>query len=486
MSTTKPIIVWLRHDLRLLDNPALYHACQKSDQIVPVYILDDDAAADWKMGAASRWWLHHSLNAFKKDLQEKLGLNLILKRGKAGAILDKIIQETAAETVFWNRNYEPWSIERDKNIKSDLKNQDIDVETYNGRLIFEPWDIETQSGDPYKVFTPFWKNCMDDPKLRDPYPVPDQENLKTPSLESDALDDWDLLPTAPDWSGGIADFWEVGENAAQARFDYFLDNTVEVYKDKRDIPSLDATSRLSPHLHFGEISPLYVYHKTKPLLDEAHGNSDTYKNIKHFISEIGWREFSYHLLYHFPHTPDEPLYDKFKKVPWDKNEHAIQAWQKGQTGIPIVDAGMRQLWQTGWMHNRVRMLVGSLLVKNMLMDWRVGEKWFWDCLVDADLANNTQGWQWVAGCGADAAPYFRIFNPVTQGERFDGHGDYVRQYVPELKDLPEKYIHKPWEADEKTLKDAGIELGKDYPKPIVDLKQSREKALDAFGEMKKD
>lgn len=486
MTKKTPIIVWFRNDLRLHDNPALHFACRQGESILPIYILDDDAAGHWKMGGASRWWLHHSLESFQKDLSKKLGLTLILKRGKAADIIPDLIKETRAKSVYWNRNYEPWSINRDKDMKENLKNQDIAVETFNARLLFEPWEIKTQSGDPYRVFTPFWKNCMEDPKLRDPYPIPDKAQQADLSIKGDTLKDWHLLPVKPDWSGGMQEFWEIGETAALNQLEDFLDNRVTTYKDKRDYPSIDATSLLSPHLHFGEISPLTIWHKTKPLLDEAHGNSDDYKNINHFISEIGWREFSYHLLFHYPETPDKPLYDKFNKVPWDKNEKALSAWQKGQTGIPIVDAGMRQLWQTGWMHNRVRMLVGSLLVKNMLIDWRAGEQWFWDCLVDADLANNTQGWQWVAGCGADAAPYFRIFNPLTQGKRFDENGEYVRHYVTELKKLPNKYIHNPWEAPDDVLEKAGIILGETYPHPLVDLKASREKALEAFGEMKKD
>lgn len=486
MAKKNPIIIWFRNDLRLHDNPALIKALKNSESVLPVYILDDAAAGPWKMGGASRYWLHHCLTSLSHDLKNKYNAPLILKQGNAQGILEDLVEETGAKGVYWNRNYEPWSIARDTQIKEALKGKNISVETFNGRLLFEPWEIKNKTGKPYRVFTPFWKCCMEDPHLRDPFPAPDQINSPDQLPNSDNLSDWKLLPTSPDWSGGIADFWNIGETAALKQLDDFLEMRVDTYKDDRDFPRIDATSFLSPHLHFGEISPLTIWHKTKPLLDQAVGNDSVYKNIKHFLSEIGWREFSYHLLFHYPETPNQPLYDKFNKVPWDKNERGLTAWQRGQTGIPIIDAGMRQLWQTGWMHNRVRMLVGSLLVKNLLIDWREGEKWFWDCLVDADLANNTQGWQWVAGCGADAAPYFRIFNPVTQGERFDKTGDYVRQFVPELKNMPDKYIHKPWEAGPLILKAAGVELGKDYPHPIVDLKQSREKALEAFAQMKKD
>ncbi len=485
MAKNSPIIVWLRYDLRLYDNPALHHACLKSDSILPIFILDDITPGSWKRGAAARWWLHHSLRSLQKDLEQKLSLPLILKKGNAAHILPRLIEDVGADGVYWNRNYEPWSIARDKKIKATLIDQGIDVQTFNGRLLFEPWEIENKSGQPFRVFTPFWKTCMSDPHLRDPYPIPSQKASNV-SVNSDDLNSWDLLPTKPDWSGGMHDFWDIGEAAALKRFDDFVAQKINTYKDERDFPAIDATSLLSPHLHFGEISPLSIWHKVKPLLDSTPEKAPAYKNIRHFISEIGWREFSYHLLFHYPKTPDQPLYDKFQKVPWDKNEKSLNAWQKGLTGIPIVDAGMRQLWQTGWMHNRLRMLVGSLLVKNILIDWRAGEQWFWDCLVDADLANNTQGWQWVAGCGADAAPYFRIFNPVTQGERFDPDGNYVRRYVPELKNMPKQYIHKPWEAGPLILKEAGVTLGQTYPNPIVNLKTSREKALEAFAQIKKD
>lgn len=482
------ILVWFRNDLRIHDNPALYDACQKADEILPVYVFDEETPKHWKLGGASKWWLHHSLNALSQKLSEK-GANLILRRGIGADQIKALAQEWGADAVYWNRRYEPWGIAHDKGLKADLEQDGVEVQTFNGSLLIEPWKVQTKTGGPYKVFTPFWR--MAEPTIeqaiQQPFDVPKQIPTPNQPPQSDNLEDWWLLPSKPNWAGGIAQEWSAGEDTARERLIDFLEHGAGGYKDARDIPSTDGTSRLSPHLAFGEISLRTIWFATKHKMAEGYGGEANYKGYDFFLREIGWREFSYHLLYHFPHTTDAPLNEKFKNFPWhnpdDYNEE-LTRWQKGQTGIPIVDAGMRQLWQTGWMHNRVRMIVGSLLVKNLVLPWQVGEQWFWDTLVDADLANNTQGWQWIGGCGADASPYFRVFNPVTQGERFDPEGAYVKKYVPELKDMPSKYIHKPWEAEGDLLAHANIKLGETYPKPIVDLKISRQKALDAFAQIK--
>ncbi|HEX2592331.1 MAG TPA: deoxyribodipyrimidine photo-lyase, partial [Rhizomicrobium sp.] len=422
----QPVILWFRQDLRLSDNPALSLAAASGKPVVPLFVLDDENAGDWKAGGASRWWLHHSLAALAADLKA-LGVKLILRRGPADKVVQQIVDETKADAVMWNRCYEPWSIKRDTKLKADLTESGIDVKTCNASLLQEPWEVKTKSGGvPFKVYTPFWRTIrtMELPPIKR---APKSLTAFHHAVKSDALEDWKLLPNKPDWAGGIRKTWTPGEDGAKKRLSAFL-KRIDGYSEGRDRPDLEGTSRLSPHLHFGEISPRQIWHA----VSLHHHGADAEK----YLSEIGWREFSNHLLFHNPELPREPLDPKFVHFPWSRSEKRFDAWCKGQTGVPMVDAGMRQLWHTGWMHNRVRMIAASYLIKHLAIDWRRGEQWFWDTLVDADLANNSASWQWVAGCGADAAPFFRIFNPVLQGEKFDPDGLYVREWVPEIAKLP--------------------------------------------------
>ena len=460
--TQKTALLWFRQDLRLQDNPALLHAVQNEYAIIPVYILDDENAGPWKMGGASRWWLHQSLNALNAELDGQM----VFRSGNAKTLIPTLIEETGAQAVFWNRCYEPWRIERDKEIKQSLKDDGVEVETFNASLLWEPWTVSKDDGTPYKVFTPFYrKGCL---KTEPPEPKGKPDNIQWADTETGSLDDLNLMPEIK-WYKTMEETWRPGEKGAHARLHSFLEDGLAQYKEGRDRPDKDYVSRLSPYLHFGEISPREAWHTARGF---AATNSVNEKDIDCFCSELGWREFSYYLLYHFPKVTWENLQVKFDAFPWDETEsEELARWQRGMTGIPIVDAGMRQLWAEGWMHNRVRMIVASLLVKNLLIHWRKGEEWFWDTLVDADLASNAASWQWVAGSGADAAPYFRIFNPVTQGEKFDPDGDYVRKYVPELADFDVKYIHKPWDSPNPPA---------NYPAPIVDLKASRKRALKAL------
>jgi len=453
----KPVIVWFRQDLRLADNPALHAAVALAAPVVPVFVLDDESAGDWAWGGASRWWLHHSLAALDKSLKG----HLVLRRGNAASIIKTLVKESGADTVLWNRCYEPFAVERDKALKSDLAKQSVTVESFNGALLHEPWEIKTGGGTPFRVFTPFWKAMRErDPGKARPAP----RDLKFYRTKSDGLKDWKLLPTKPDWAKGFD--WTPGEKAAHDALYDFLED-IQDYASARDLPDRDGTSRLSAHLHWGEISPRQIWHAAR-----THGHTTGHET---FLKELGWREFCAQLLFHNPELPTQPLDQRFAKFKWRRSEKDFQAWTRGQTGIPIVDAGMRQLWQTGWMHNRVRMIVASLLIKHLGIHWREGERWFWDTLVDADLASNAANWQWVAGCGADAAPFFRIFNPVLQGEKFDPKGVYVRKFVPELEKVPDKYVHKPWEAPSPPP---------NYPSPIVDLAEGRARALAAFRALK--
>lgn len=473
--TKKTAIVWFRQDLRLSDNPALHFAAENDYNIIPLFILDDENAGEWKRGGAARWWLYKSLQSLNKSLSG----NMVFRKGKADEILPEIVEESGALAVFWNRCYEPWRISRDERIKTILKEKRVEAQSFNGSLLWEPWDIKKDDGTPYKVFTPYYrKGCLNAKAPDEPKPKP--KNIKFADFSPRYSEsDLDLLPKIQ-WYRKMEDHWDISEDGAQKRLHHFLENGLKGYKEDRNRPDFDNTSQLSPYLHHGEISVRQIWYEARSKgMDCA-----PEKDVDHFCSELGWREFSYSLLYYNPDLPREPIQKKFEAFPWDKNDKALLRWQKGQTGIPIVDAGMRQLWETGWMHNRVRMIVASLLIKNMLLHWHEGEEWFWDCLVDADFANNSASWQWVAGCGADAAPYFRIFNPVTQGQKFDPEGDYIRKYVPELKHLPTKHLYAPWEAPPMILKGANIELGKDYPEPVVDLKGSRERALEAFKSLK--
>jgi deoxyribodipyrimidine photo-lyase len=469
-SDKSPAIVWFRQDLRLADNPALEAAAGSGAPLIPVYIHDDVNAGASALGAASRWWLHHSLEALDASLDGKL----VLLQGDAKEVLPELAREVGATRVFWNRCYEPWRIDRDSALKAELKSAGIAVRSFNGSLLLEPTDNLKADRTPYRVFTPFFRNGYRGPDtaIREPLEQPSQLTLFDCDA-GDSLADLGLLPEIP-WYEEMASLWQPGEAGASKRLDQFLATGLDNYKEGRNRPDLENVSRLSPHLHFGEISPNQVWHTA-----EKHGSKNP-EDLEHFQSELGWREFSYNLLYHFPTLPSENLQHKFNRFPWRDDAAGLECWQRGQTGVPIVDAGMRELWRTGYMHNRVRMIVGSFLVKNLMIDWRRGEAWFRDTLLDADLANNSASWQWIAGCGADAAPYFRIFNPVTQGKKFDPDGAYVRKYVPELRSVPDKFLHNPWEAPASALDAADVHLGRDYPRPIVDLRESRERALAAF------
>lgn len=465
-----PVVVWFRQDLRLADNPALNAAAELGSPVLPVYLLDETSAGNFAMGGASRWWLHRSLHA----LNESLDGGLVFLKGDAREILLRLVEKTGATAVYWNRCYEPWRVGQDTAIKSALDKAEFAVRSFNASLLFEPEDVRKPDGTPYKVFTPFYrKACLGSAKSpRKPLERP--ADLAIYECQAgEELSKLGLLPATP-WYEDMAAQWQPGEAGAAERLQKFLDAGINNYKEGRNRPDLDNVSRLSPHLHFGEVSPNQVWYAAKD-----HG-SDNSEDLEHFLSELGWREFSYNLLVNFPGLPTDNLQDKFDEFPWRDDAELLERWQQGRTGIPIVDAGMRELWRSGYMHNRVRMIVASFLVKNLLLDWRLGAAWFWDTLCDADLANNSASWQWVAGCGADAAPYFRIFNPVLQGRKFDPDGVYVRNFVPELDSMPDKYLHNPWEAPTAVLEEAGVALGDDYPYPVVDLKESRERALAAF------
>jgi deoxyribodipyrimidine photo-lyase len=471
MTTPSPVLLWFRQDLRLSDNPALVAAARKGP-VIPVYILDDEAADQWKRGGASRWWLHHSLVALDKDLQ-KLGSKLILRRGPSGKALKALVTETGAQAVHWNRQYEPWAIARDTHLKEQLKAAGLQTESFNASLLREPWEMKTGAGGPYRVFTPFWRAVRADMTSIDLSPAPRQLPPPASWPASDELASWKLLPTKPDWATGFGPLWTPGERGARKRLDAFLSKALEGYAGNRDRPDIEATSRLSPHLHFGEISPRQV---CKAAMAQAQSQGQE-SGADKFMSEVGWREFSYHLLYHFPHLPERNYRETFDAFPWNDDDTAFRKWTRGQTGYPVVDAGMRELWATGYMHNRVRMVAASFLIKHLLIPWQRGAAWFWDTLLDADLANNSASWQWVAGSGADAAPYFRIFNPVMQGEKFDPEGIYIRRWIPELKDCPDRFIQRPWEAPGFT--------SLRYPAPIVEHTMARDRALKAFQSLPK-
>jgi deoxyribodipyrimidine photo-lyase len=465
-------IHWFRQDLRLSDNPALIEAA-KAGAVLPVYILDDVNAGEWKMGGASRFWLHHSLTRLNEALEGKLHI----MKGDAAALIPDLAQKTGAVGVYWNRCYEPWRVRRDAIIKQTLTDRGIGAHSFNGSLLWEPWEVLKEDKTPYKVFTPFFrKGCLSKAPPREPLPRPALAFAE--SLNALSIDALSLLPRPPEprWDKQLEPHWTIGEDGAMAALQHFLKSGLNNYKVGRDFMAEKNTSRLSPHLHFGEISPSQAWYAASHAGDAEGWSKDT----DHFRSELGWREFSYSLLYHYPELTRKNMQPKFDNFPWENNEQHLRAWQKGRTGYPIVDAAMRELWQTGYMHNRSRMITGSFLVKHLLINWHEGEDWFWDCLCDADLASNTASWQWVAGSGADAAPYFRIFNPILQGEKFDPQGHYVRRFVPELAQLPDKYLHRPWEAPELVLRAAGVTLGETYPRPIVDHAAARDRALAAF------
>lgn len=471
MANTSTAIVWFRRDLRLADNPALLHAVANFDSVIPVYIDDGSEA-----GGAARAWLDLSLRALASAIEAK-GNTLVLRQGDSLKALRSLAEASGAKAVLWNRLYEPATIERDRKIKGALQSAEIETRSFQASLLFEPWEIETGSGGPYKVFTPFWRKAEKQLPPPAPADAPGKLPLTGKAAGGLSVDELRLRPDIP-WDAGFWHHWTPGEQGAVERLKNFCSGPISAYKEGRDIPSEDSVSGLSPHIHFGEASPATSYFEAMAVRDSSPGNVDW------FVRELGWREFAHHVLFHFPHTPDAALNEKYADFPWRKDhEPLLAAWQQGQTGIPLVDAGMRELWQTGWMHNRVRMVVASFLVKNIRAPWQAGADWFLDTLMDADLASNTLGWQWAAGCGADAAPYFRIFNPVLQGQKFDKDGAYVRRFVPELAQVPDRYLHNPWTMPAKIAATIDFEAGVTYPHPIVDLKTSRDEALAALKQL---
>ena len=474
-TTQPPVILWFRKDLRLSDNPALQAALKCGQPILPLFIFDDqDPATKRLLGGASRWWLHKSLRALQLQLPD-----LCLRRGNAKTILLELMQNVGATQVFMNRRYGT-SIDPDESLlEKFLQAYGIKCHVFKGNLLSDPATMLNQSGKPYQIFSSYWNHCLK--TLRPERPSLNPQHIPTIQASSDELETWNLLPLAPNWATGFEAFWTPGEAGAHERLGAFVDENLVGYPLQRNFPAKEGTSRLSPHLHWGEISPNQIWH----VIQAQQVQNPASSNDSHiFLAEIGWREFAYYLAYHFPHMSDDPLRPQFKAFPWRYDYEGLEAWQKGLTGYPIVDAGMRELWHKGWMHNRVRMIVASFLVKHLLIPWQDGERWFWDTLVDADLASNAMNWQWAAGCGVDAAPYFRIFNPTLQAEKFDPEGAYIRLWVPELKALPTIYIHKPWQASVDVLEKAGIQLGKTYPHPIVDHAAARARALGAYQQMK--
>jgi len=467
-------IFWFRQDLRLHDNLALNSLVDKCNKIIPIYILDENI----ELGGASKWWLHHSLESLNRSLIERKS-QIYLFKGSPKKILDKLVKDYSIKSIHWNRLYDEYSIQRDSNIKKDMDKNNLDVVSFKGSLINEPWTIKNKSGSFFKIFTPYWNTCLEkDNMIQLLSPHEEIRTFAIKSSETLLIDNYKLFSKKSKWTKILSLHWFPGEKKALEKFNCFKKKLIDYYGEGRDRPDKNYTSKLSPYLHFGEISPERIYAEIKKMKI-----SDN-KNKKKFLAEIGWREFSYNLLFNYPDIKTRPIQEKFKKFPWKKNSKYLKIWQEGKTGYPIVDAGMRQLYQTGWMHNRIRMIVGSFLCKNLLIHWWHGERWFFDTLVDADLGSNSSGWQWIAGCGADASPFFRIFNPVTQGLKFDPNGEYVKKYIPELNKIPSNLIHTPWELGQEDQKKYKCTIGKDYPKPIVELSVSRTIALVAYKKLK--
>ena len=475
-------LVWFRQDLRIADNPALTAALAAKTAVVPVYIYAPAEEGAWQPGAATRWWLHHSLARLNEELQGCGSQLCVVASDDSLRTLMELARACGATRVVWNRRYEPAVIARDQKIKTALRDAGYVTESYNSALLHEPWTLKTKAGGPFQVFTPFWRAALalEDPGalLLEPTALP----APTKWPRSTPLTDLKLLPTT-DWAAGLRSEWTPGSASAQRLLQHFLEEAFDDYPTGRDRPAVHGTSRLSPHLHFGELGPRQIWHATRRFA-EAHGDEATWRNST-FLTEVGWREFAYHQLYHYPHTPEQPLRANYAKFPWRDDPKSRRAWTRGATGYPIVDAGLRQLWHTGWMHNRVRMIAASFLIKDLLIHWHEGACWFWDTLVDADLASNTLGWQWVAGSGADAAPFFRIFNPTTQGTKFDPDGVYIRRWLPELAALPNRWIHQPWAAPADILEAASVTLGKTYPAPLVEHDAARRQALTALTKVSK-
>lgn len=468
-------LVWFRRDLRVHDNPALRAALAAGGAVLAVYLHAPEEEGGWAPGAASRWWLHRSLEALGRELAAR-GARLVIRRGPSLAALRELAAEVGAGAVHWNRLYEPASVARDKQVKQGLRDAGLHAESHAAALLHEPWLLKTQAGDPYRVFTPFWNAFQKQVTPGAPLAAP--ERMPTPVRQPESLP-LAALGLQPEvrWDAGLAEHWQPGEEGALRRLRDFTASALGSYRSDRDRPALPGVSRLSPHLHFGELSPRQAWTAVARCLAEAR----VAQGAEAWLRELGWREFAHHVLFHFPHTSDAPLHPRFARFPWrPRHQPLLRAWQRGRTGFPIVDAGLRELWHTGFMHNRVRMIAASLLVKNLRVPWQAGARWFWDTLVDADLANNSMGWQWTAGCGADAAPYFRIFNPVLQGQRFDPEAVYVKRWVPELAALPAAWAHQPWRTPAAVQAASGFRPGVDYPSPLVDLATSRDEALEAL------
>jgi deoxyribodipyrimidine photo-lyase len=479
-----PCIVWFRDDLRVSDHPALHAASKTGRPVICLYVFDEQSNAlrapnARPLGGAARWWLARSLRALQNDLNS-IGSSLVLRKGPVAKIIAGLARETHAGAAFWNEIAQaPYQTVADQ-VAAALKEIGVTSQGFPGDLLVHPANIRNKENRGLRVFTPFWRRVQasgDPPK---PLPAP-RTLYPVPNLASDTIESWHLEPAHPDWARGLRDTWTPGEVSGQERLKEFLGKGVAGYASERDRLDRCGTSGLSPHLRFGEVSPRQVWHAARFAAAERPALSG---DIDKFLSELGWREFCRHLLFDVPDLAGRNLQPSFDAFPWQHNDKALRAWQRGQTGYPIVDAGMRELWHTGVMHNRVRMVAASFLVKHLLIDWRDGEKWFWDTLVDADPGSNPANWQWVAGSGADAAPYFRVFNPILQGEKFDPDGAYVRRWLPELAQLPASVIHRPWSAAPLELADAAVELGKTYPEPIIDHKKGRERALDAYAKVR--
>lgn len=468
---TEVSLVWFRNDLRIADHPALSAALSRGGKVVALYIHEQTAGVR-QTGGASRWWLHQSLQALARSLAE-LGVLLAVRSGESQAVIDAFVHEIGADTVLWNRRYAPGERAVDEQIKHDLEERGVQAQSFGANVLIEPWEIKTGQGRPYSVFGPFLK-ALRASMVAPPAPVPQAAApIGAPMVDGDYPE--------PRWAAKFAPYWTIGEAAAEYLLSDFLDQRLPEYPLGRDIPGKSATSKLSPHLRFGEISPRRAWHAA---LAAAQVDPSKQGFVDKFLSELAWRDFNYHQLFHREDIAIKSMQPKYERMGWRGEQHDLLAWQRGQTGIPIVDAGMREMWETGFMQNRVRMLTASFLTKNLLVDWRVGEAWFWDCLIDADVANNPGNWQWVAGSGLDAAPYFRIFNPVTQGEKFDGDGSYVRRWIPELAQLQDKWLHRPAEAPKDVLNAAGVTISATYPAPIVDLQVSRSRALAAVAALR--
>jgi deoxyribodipyrimidine photo-lyase len=464
------VLVWFRNDLRVADNPALADAARSGRPVVALFVLDRISEDIRGFGAASRWWLKGALDQLSSSLSD-LGISLTLRHGPSADVVRDVARDSGAGRVVWNRRDGAPEAAIDRRLEGDLVRAGMEVEHFQANLLFEPGEVKTRGGEPFRVFTPFWRAAIASGVPRAPLAAP--AGLKPgPTLASDSLADWRLEPGLPNWAKGMDAFWRRGERGAEERLARFVEARIDAYRRGRDYPADAGTSELSPHLAFGEVSPFQLWH--------AATQGGVAEEVAAFRRELGWREFNHHIAHHFPGLHERSFQPRFDHFPWRNNAGHLEAWQRGRTGYPIVDAGMRQLWELGWMHNRVRMIVASFLIKDLLIDWREGEVWFWDTLVDADAANNAANWQWVAGSGADAAPFFRVFNPSLQGEKFDPDGTYVRRFVPELAKMPGKHIHRPWEADDEVLAKAGVRLGETYPRPIVNHGKARDLALAAL------